>query len=165
MRLTPLRLPAARVVRSAVVIVLACLAGSVVGEIVHNHVGNDARPLPFRDLTRSIGRLTVFGAPTPHVFRYEKRYVRYISERLGTAIPAGFPDHMVVFFAVGPRSTPAYRLRVERVLEKRDAIEVQIRETAPGVGDTTPPALTFPYRAISIPWSAKPVTIDWLGRP
>lgn len=160
-----LRLPGARAVRSALIVVVACVAGAVVGEIVHNHVGNTPRPLPFRDLTRSIGRLSEFGAPTPHVFRYEKWYARYISERLGTAIPAGFPDHMVVFFAVGPRSTPAYRLRVERVLEKRDAIVVQLREQTPGLNDTTPPALTFPYRAISIPWSAKPVTIDWLGRP
>ena len=72
---------------------------------------------------------------------------------------------MVVLFAVGPRSTPAYRLTVAGVVEHRDSIVVRLRELTPGPTDTTPSRLTFPYRAISIPWSAKPVTIDWVGRP
>ena len=72
---------------------------------------------------------------------------------------------MVVLVAAGPRSTPAYRIDVVRVTEERNAVVVSLRERTPPATDPTPSGLVFPYRAISIPWSAKPVTIDWLGRP
>lgn len=121
--------------------------------------------MPYRDLTPAIGRLSEFGRPTPHVFRKERNYIRYVSERLGTAVPAGYPDNMVVLFAVGPRSTPAYRLTVAGVVRDEKGVRVQLRELAPGPGDRTPSRLVFPYRAISIPWTAGPVSIEWLGRP
>lgn len=151
--------------RLAVAVVVLGLTGAITGSVVANHTGDSTHPVAYRDLTRAIGRLTAFGRPTPHVFRHEHNYTNYISERLGTAVPAGYPERMVVFFAVGPRSTPAYRLTVAGVVEHRDSIVVRLRELTPGLTDTTPSRLTFPYRAISIPWSAKPVTIDWVGRP
>jgi hypothetical protein len=165
-----LRLPAAgpgrrRAARLVCAGVVLGLAGAVAGSVVANRTDGSTRSLAWRDLTHAVGPLGEFGRPTTHVFRRERYYVRYVSERLGTAIPAGFPQRMVVLVAAGPRSTPAYRLEVVRVAERENAVVVSLREHTPGVADSTPSRLTFPYRAISIPWSAKPVTIDWLGRP
>ena len=154
-----------RIVRLAVAVTVLGLTGATAGSVVANRTGGSSRPLDWRDLTRAIGPLGEFGRPTTHVFRRERYYVGYVSERLGTALPAGFPQRMVVLVAVGPRSTPAYRLDVVRVAEKQDAVVVTVRERTPPPADTTPSRLVFPFRAISIPWSAKPVTIDWLGRP
>lgn len=151
--------------RLAVAVIVLGLTGASAGSVLANRTGDSTDLVAYRDLTHAIGPLTEFGRPTPHVFRHERHYVNYISERLGTAAPAGYPERMVVFFAVGPRSTPAYRLTVAGVVEHRDTIVVRLRELTPGPTDTTPSRLTFPYRAISIPWSAKPVTIDWVGRP
>jgi len=157
--------PSPRTLRLAFAALVLAVTGAVTGSVVERHVGDYTRPLAYRDLTHAIGRLTVFGRPTSHVFRHERNYVRYISERLGTAVPAGYPTHMVVLFAVGPRSSPSYRLTVAGVVETKAEIVVRLREIAPGPADRAPSRLTSPYRAISIRWSAKPVTIDWLGRP
>ena len=151
--------------RIAAAVAVLGLCGAIAGSVVANRTSGASRPVAYRDLTDAIGELREFGRPTPHVFRKERNYVRYISERLGTAVPAGYPEHMVVFFAVGPRSTPAYRLTVAGVVEQRSSVVVRLREVTPGVDDRTPSRLSFPYRAISIPWTAKPVTIDWVGRP
>ena len=151
--------------RLAFAVVVVGLTGAIAGSVVANRTGNSSRALDWRDLTPEIGSLGAFGQPTTHVFRRERYYVRYVSERLGAALPAGFPQRMVVLVAAGPRSTPAYRIDVVRVTEERNAVVVSLRERTPPATDPTPSGLVFPYRAISIPWSAKPVTIDWLGRP
>lgn len=167
---TRLHLPAVgpgrrRAARLAFAVAVLGLTGAISGSVVANRTGDSAHALGWRDLTRAIGPLGEFGRPTTHVFRRERYYVRYVSERMGTALPAGFPQRMVVLVAAGPRSTPTYRLDVVRVVERRSAVVVSLRERTPGPADPTPSRLVFPYRAISIPWSAKPVTIDWLGRP
>ena len=152
--------------RIAFAVLVLGLSGAIAGSVVAAHTGNGPqRQVAFRDLAPAIGRLSEFGRPTQHTFRHERNYIRYVSERLGTAVPVPYPEQMVVLFAVGPRSTPAYRVRVQEVVQDARGIRVRIRETAPGPGDTTPSRLTFPYIAISIPFSRKPVTIDWLGRP
>ena len=152
--------------RIAFTLAVVSLAGAIAGSVVAAHTGNGPqRQVAFRDLAPAIGPLDAFGRPTQHTFRHERNYVRYINERNGTVIPVPYPEQMVVLFAVGPRSTPAYRVRVQEVVEDRRGIRVRIRETTPGPQDATPSRLTFPYIAISIPFSRKPVTIDWLGRP
>ena len=165
-----MRLPAGEPVRRrlahlAFAAVVLGLTAAAAGSVVASRTGDSSRPGGWRDLTRGIGPLGEFGRPTTHVFRRERYYIASVRERLGAAPPAGFPDRMVVLVAAGPRSTPAYRLDVVRVAERRSAIVVSLRERTPSATDTTPSRLTFPYRAISIPWSAKPVTIDWLERP
>ena len=154
-----------RAARLAFVVVVLGLTGAIAFSVVGNRTGGSARPVAWRDLTRAIGPLGEFGRPTTHVFRKERYYVNYVSEQQGTAVPAGFPQRMVVLVAAGPRSTPAYRLEIVRVAERENAVVVSLRERTPRLADPTPSRLTFPYRAISIPWSAKPVTIDWVGRP
>ena len=164
-----LRLPAdgpgrRRAARLAFAVSMLGLTGAIASSVVANNTGDSSRPLGWRDLTLAIGPLGEFARPTTRVFRKERYYVRYLRERLGTAVPAGLPQRMVVLVAAGPRSTPAYRLEVVRVAERKNAVVVSLRERTPRVADPTPSRLAFPYRAISIPWSAKPVTIDWLGR-
>jgi len=150
--------------RLAVTALVVAAVATVAADVVAGHVGGSSR-LEVRDLTAGIGPLGEFGRPTTHVFRQERYYAGYGRERGGTRVPVVFPERMVVLFAVGPRSTPAYRLEVVRAAERGGRIVVSVRETAPAVADATPPRLTFPYRAISIPWSSKTVIIDWVGRP
>jgi hypothetical protein len=145
-------------------LVLAAVA-AVAADVVAGHVGGSGRPLDVRDLTATIGPLGEFGRPTTHVFRQERFYDGYVRERGGAVAAVEFPERMVVLFAVGPRSTTAYRLDVVGAAVKGGRVVVSVRETTPAVGDATPPRLTFPYRAISIPWSSKTVIIDWVGRP
>lgn len=165
LRLPPTRLPSPRALRLGFALAVLGLAGAVAGGVIAAHAGSSRETaVEWRDLSHGIGTLTGFGAPTRHVFRHESNYVRYVSEHLGTAVPVAYPDEMVVLFAAGPRSTPAYRLTVAGVVRKRGAIHVRVRELAPGVADRTPSRLTFPYVAISIPWTRTPVTIEWLGR-
>lgn len=163
--LRPTRLPSPRTLRLAFALAVLGLAGAIAGGVIASHSGSSREtPVEWRDLSHGIGTLTGFGAPTRHVFRRQANYEGYIAEHLGTVIPVAYPDEMVVLFAAGPRSTPAYRLTVEGVVRKRGAIRVRIRELTPGVADRTPSRLTFPYIAISIPWTRTPVSIEWLGR-
>lgn len=150
--------------RLAVTALVVAAVAAVAADVIAGHVGG-RQELDVRDLTAAIGPLGEFGRPTTHVFRQERFYDGYVRERGGTVAPVAFPERMVVLFAVGPRSTPAYRLDVIGAAVKGGRVVVSVRETTPGVGDATPPRLTFPYRAISIPWSSKTVIIDWVGRP
>lgn len=160
-------LPARRppLARLAVAAVVAIVVGLIAGYVVANRTGGSPRARPWRNLSPGIGSLGVFNRPLGHVFRQRRYYVGYVRTHGGRVVPAGFPQHMVVFFAAGPRSTPAYRLGVTKVTEQHNAMVVSIVERTPGVGDRTPPRLSFPFLAISIPWSRKPVIIDWVGRP
>lgn len=151
--------------RVAVVAAVVVATGSIAGSIADSRGGGAAHARDWRDLTAAIGPLGGYGRPTGHVFRQERDYAAYLRAHGGTVAPAGFPQRMVVLFAAGPRSTPAYRLGVVDVTERRRAVVVALRERTPAADDPAPSRLTFPYRAISIPWSAKPVIIDWLGRP
>ena len=151
--------------RVAVVVAVVAATGAVAGSIADSRSGGTAHARDWRDLTAAIGPLEQYGRPTGHVFRQERDYAAYVRAHGGTVAPAGFPQRMVVLFAAGPRSTPAYRLGIVGVTERRHAVVVALRERTPAADDPAPSRLTFPYRAISIPWSAKPVTIDWLGRP
>ena len=65
----------------------------------------------------------------------------------------------------GPRSNTGYSLRVERVVELRREIDVYLRERTPALGDPVEPRVTYPYRAISIPRTSKPVYVKLQGRP
>lgn len=150
--------------RLAVTALVVAAVAAVAADVIAGHVGGSEQ-LEVRDLTGAIGPLGEFGRPTTHVFRQERYYSGYVRERGGTVAPVSFPERMVVLFAVGPRSTPAYRLEVVGAAVRGGRVVVSVRETTPSAADMTPPGLTFPYRAISIPWSSKTVIIDWMGRP
>jgi len=79
--------------------------------------------------------------------------------------PVDFGRREVVVVSLGPRSSTGYSLRVERVVERRREIDVYLRERTPALGDPVEPRVTYPYRAITIPRTSKPVYVKLQGRP
>jgi hypothetical protein len=79
--------------------------------------------------------------------------------------PVDFGRREVVVVSLGPRSSTGYSLRVERVVERRRQIDVYLRERTPSLGDPVEPSVTYPYRAITIPRTSKPVYVKLQGRP
>ena len=79
--------------------------------------------------------------------------------------PIAFANREVVVVSLGPRSSTGYSLRVERVVERRRGIDVYLRERTPSLGDPVEPRVTYPYRAIAIARSTKPVYVKLQGRP
>jgi hypothetical protein len=71
----------------------------------------------------------------------------------------------VVVVSLGPRSSTGYSLRVERVVSRRRGIDVYLRERTPKLGDPVDPRGTYPYRALAIARSSKPVYVKLQGRP
>jgi hypothetical protein len=76
-----------------------------------------------------------------------------------------FDRREVVVVSLGPRSSTGYSLRVERVVERRREIDVYLRERTPSLGDPVEPRVTYPYRAITIARTSKPVYVKLQGRP
>jgi PrcB C-terminal len=79
--------------------------------------------------------------------------------------PVDFGRREVVVVSLGPRSSTGYSLRVERVVERRREIDVYLRERTPSLGDPVAPSVTYPYRAITIPRTSKPVYVKLQRRP
>ncbi|HZE29361.1 MAG TPA: protease complex subunit PrcB family protein [Gaiellaceae bacterium] len=79
--------------------------------------------------------------------------------------PVDFGRDEVVVISLGPRSSSGYSLRVERVVARRRGIYVYLRERAPQLGDPVDPHVTYPYRALALVRSSKPVYVKLQGRP
>jgi hypothetical protein len=80
-------------------------------------------------------------------------------------LPAvNFGTHETFLVAAGPRSSTGYALRVVRVYEHGDHVQVVVRERTPTLGEPVRARVTYPFRLISLP-SHKPVHLKWLGRP
>ncbi|MFL5918162.1 MAG: protease complex subunit PrcB family protein [Gaiellaceae bacterium] len=74
-------------------------------------------------------------------------------------------EHQEAFVvAAGPRSSTGYALRIVRVADKGDEIEVVVRERTPSLGDPVRARVTYPFRLIVLD-SRKSVRLKWLGRP
>jgi protease stability complex PrcB-like protein len=71
----------------------------------------------------------------------------------------------VVVVALGPRSSTGYSLRIQRVVERRRGIYVYAREQTPSLHDPVTARVTYPYRALALRDSAKPVYVKLQGRP
>ena len=71
----------------------------------------------------------------------------------------------VVVVSLGPRSSTGYSLEVRRVVERRRGIDVYLRERTPSLGEPVQPMVTYPYRALAIRRSDKPVSVKLQGRP
>ena len=79
--------------------------------------------------------------------------------------PIDFPRNEVVVVSLGPRSSTGYSLRIVRVVERRRGVDVFVREVAPSLGEPVTARVTYPYRAITIPRTGKPVYVTLQGRP
>jgi hypothetical protein len=76
-----------------------------------------------------------------------------------------FERNEIIVISLGPRSSTGYSLRVERVVERRRGIYVYARERTPSLRDPVDPRVTYPYRALAIARSSKPVYVKLQGRP
>jgi hypothetical protein len=79
--------------------------------------------------------------------------------------PLDFDRIEVVVVSLGPRSSTGYSLRIVRVVERRRGVDVFVREVTPSLGEPVTARVTYPYRAITIPRTGKPVYVKLQGRP
>jgi protease stability complex PrcB-like protein len=129
--------------------------------------GAAKRPVAYEDLTAKVGgleftRITVDTAQSARELRET-----LARNNPGVAIrlpPVNFGTHETFLVAAGPRSSTGYALRVVRVYDHGDHVQVVVRERTPSLGEPVRARVTYPFRLISLP-SHKPVHLKWLGRP
>jgi hypothetical protein len=129
--------------------------------------GAAKRPLAYEDLTAKVGGLE-FTHITVDVSRSPAE-LRTVLERNNPGVkirlpPVDYSTHETFLVAAGPRSSTGYALRVVRVYEHGDHVQVVVRERTPTLGDPVHARVTYPFRLISVP-SHEPVHLKWLGRP
>ena len=128
----------------------------------------DVHELAWRDLNGELGRVE-FTRKVSAVYRSRAPFAHLLETtmpgRAPKAPPVDFDRREVVVVSLGPRSSSGYSLRVERVVERRREIDVYLRERTPALGDLVDPRVTYPYRAITIPRTSKPVYVKLQGRP
>jgi hypothetical protein len=71
----------------------------------------------------------------------------------------------VVVFSLGPRSSTGYSLRILRVVQRRRGLDVIVRERTPSLGDPVAARVTYPYRAVAIRSTKRPVYVKLQARP
>lgn len=149
---------------------LALLALAAAGWLVYSQWWGqgDAHELAWRDLNTQLGRVE-FTRKVSAVYRSRAPFAQLLEAtmpgRAPNPPPVDFARREVVVVSLGPRSSTGYSLRVERVVERRREIDVYLRERAPALGDPVEPRVTYPYRAITIPRTSKPVYVKLQGRP
>jgi hypothetical protein len=128
----------------------------------------DVHELAWRDLNGELGRVE-FTRKVSAVYRSRAPFAHLLEAtmpgRAAKVPPVDFDRREVVVISLGPRSSSGYSLRVERVVERRREIDVYLRERTPALGDLVDPRVTYPYRAITIARTSKPVYVKLQGRP
>jgi hypothetical protein len=147
-------------------VLAAFLSGATV-LLVATGCGAAKRPLGYDDLSAKVGgleftRITVDTARSPKELR---ETLARNNPGISLRLPAvDFGTHETFLVAAGPRSSTGYALRVVRVYEHGDHVQVVVREQTPSLGDVVRARVTYPFRLIALP-SHKPVHLKWLGRP
>jgi hypothetical protein len=85
--------------------------------------------------------------------------------RAPTVPAVDFGRDEVVVVSLGPRSSSGYALRVVRLAERRRGIYLTLRERTPSLGEPVAARVTYPYLALAVRRSAKPVYVKLQGRP
>ena len=146
--------------------VAALLSGATV-LLVATGCGAAKRPLTYDDMTAKVGGLE-FTRITVDTARSAKELHEVLARNNPGAElrlpPVDFETHETFLVAGGPRSSTGYALRVVRVYEHGDHVQVVVRERTPLLGDPVRARVTYPFRLIALP-SHKPVHLKWLGRP
>jgi hypothetical protein len=128
----------------------------------------DAHELAWRDLNPRLGRVE-FTRKVTAVYKSRAPFGHLLEATMPGRSPepptVDFDRREVVVVSLGPRSSTGYSLRVERVVERRREIDVYLRERTPSLGDPVEPRVTYPYRAITIARTSKPVYVKLQGRP
>jgi PrcB C-terminal len=130
--------------------------------------GSQARPVPYRDLTKDVGPLE-FTRITRDVFRNRTSLVDVLARNnpgRRIRLPSiDFSRQEIYLVAAGPRSSTGYDLRIVRVEDEGGRIVVVVHEQTPSLGDPVQARVTYPFRLIALPRSDKPVKLKWPGRP
>jgi hypothetical protein len=134
------------VIRAGIVAVALVALAAGWTAYVHLWRHGDAHPLAYRDESAKLRGFRTLH-PLAHVFRSRN------------------PNETSVLVASGPRSSSGYRLEVERVVEERGRVVVEVREQAPTLTHPGRPRLTYPYRLLVLPRVDKHITVKWEGRP
>jgi hypothetical protein len=124
--------------------------------------------LAWRDLNAELGRVE-FTRKVTAVYHSPRPFRRLLEATMPGRAPTlprvDWSREEVVVIALGPRSSTGYSLRVLRVVERRRGIDVYAREQTPSLGDPVTARVTYPYRALAIRRSGKPVSVKLQGRP
>jgi PrcB C-terminal len=150
--------------------VLALVALAAAGWLVYAQWwGRDgAHELAWRDLNGRLGRVE-FTRKVTAVYKSRAPFARLLQAtmpgRASEPPPVDYGRREVVVISLGPRSSSGYLLLVKRVVERRREIDVYVQERTPSLGDPVEPRVTYPYRAITIERSSKPVYVKLQGRP
>lgn len=127
-----------------------------------------AHELAWRDLTPKLGPVE-FTRKVTAVYHSRAPFVRLLEATMPGRAPKSpavdWSRDEVVVIALGPRSSTGYSLRVVRVVERRRGIYLTAREQTPSLSDPVVPRVTYPYRALAIRSSAKPLYVKLQGRP
>ena len=149
---------------------MALLALAAAGWLVYSQRWGqgDAHELAWRDLNAQLGRVE-FTRKVTGVYHSRPPFQRLLESTMPGRAPRApavdFGRNEVVVVSLGPRSSTGYALRVQRVVEQRRGIYVYLRERTPSLRDPVEPRVTYPYRAITIPRTSKPVYVKLQGRP
>ncbi|HSC51953.1 MAG TPA: protease complex subunit PrcB family protein [Gaiellaceae bacterium] len=127
----------------------------------------DAHAYPYRDVTQQLGRVE-FTRKVRGVYHSRAALQGLLDAtmpgRAPRVPPIDFSRDEVVVVSLGPRSSSGYSLRVVRLVERRRGLYLTLREQTPKLGDPVDPHVTYPYRALAIRRSAKPVYVKLQGR-
>jgi hypothetical protein len=127
-----------------------------------------AHGIAWRDLTPRLGRVE-FTRKVTAVYHSRAAFRRLLEATMPGRAPQPPPldwsREQVVLIALGPRSSTGYSLRILRVVERRRRIDVYARERTPTLGEPVMARVTYPYRAIAMRNSTKPVSVKLQGRP
>ncbi len=129
--------------------------------------GAPKRALPYEDLTAKVGGLefTHLTVDTSHSRAELLEVLRRNNPGVKIDVPPiDYEKQETFIVAAGPRSSTGYSLRVVRVYEHGDHVQVVVRERTPELGDRVHARVTYPFRLLALP-SHEPVHLKWLGRP
>ena len=134
---------------------------------VHLWEHGGGKPVAWRDLSAQLGPLR-FPRATFRVFLRREKLADYLDAVMPGDAPApppiDFAHRKAVLIAAGPRSSTGYVLHVDHVTAERSRVVVYVREHAPSLADRVAARVTYPYRLITIPRTAKPTRLVFLGR-
>ena len=149
---------------------MAAVLLAAAGWLAYDHwwAGGDEHPVAWRDLTPQLGTVE-FTRKVTAVYRSRAAFANLLEAtmpgRAPQPPPVDWSRDEVLVIALGPRSSTGYSLRVLRAIERRRGIDVYARERTPSLGEPVTARVTYPYRALVMRDSSKPVYVKLQGRP
>ena len=141
------------------------VALAAAGWLVYSHTGS-SHELAWREVR--LGDVQ-FTRKVTGVYRSQHSLAHLLASTMPGRAPAtpalNFGRDEVVVVSLGPRSSSGYALRVVRLAERRRRIDLTLREQTPSLGEPVAARVTYPYLALAIRRSGKPVYVKLQGRP